>query len=248
MFRDHFSGHAAQYAKFRPVYPDELFHWLAREAPDRACAVDVATGNGQAAVALGSRFESVIALDASAAQLDNATPHARVEYRVARAEATGLPDASVDLVTVAQALHWLDHAAFFAEVARVLRPRGVFAAWGYSNAAVAPEFDPAFSDFYTRVVGSYWPPERAIVEARYEPVVLPFDEIAAPAFALEQEMTGEAFAGYIGTWSAVQRYRQAVGSDPLPLIRPAIDRYWPTPQTVRLVRWPLFLRVGRKPA
>jgi SAM-dependent methyltransferase len=247
VFKDHFSGHAAQYAKFRPVYPDELFDWLAREAPARARAVDAATGNGQAAVALASRFESVIALDASAQQVANATPHERVEYRVARAEDTGIENSSVDLVTVAQALHWLDHRRFFAEASRILRPRGVLAAWGYSNATVSPDFDVELIDFYTRIVGPYWPPERVIVEARYAPVVLPFDEIAAPPFALEQDMNREGFAGYVGTWSAVQRYRQAVGQDPLPLIQAAIDRCWPTPDTIRRVRWPLFLRVGRKP-
>ena len=247
VFKDHFSGHAAQYAKFRPVYPDELFDWLAREAPARARAVDAATGNGQAAVALASRFESVIALDASAQQVANATLHERVEYRVARAEETGIEDSSVDLVTVAQALHWLDHGRFFAEASRILRPRGLLAVWGYSNATVSPDFDGEFIGFYTRIVGPYWPPERVIVEARYAPVVLPFAEIAAPPFALEQDMNGEGFAGYVGTWSAVQRYRQAVGQDPLPLIQPAIDRCWPTPDTIRRVRWPLFLRVGRKP-
>jgi SAM-dependent methyltransferase len=177
----------------------------------------------------------------------NATLHERVEYRVAPAERTGLPDASADLVTVAQALHWLDHARFFAEASRILRPGGLLAVWGYSNATVAPEFDGELIDFYTRVVGPYWPPERAIVEAQYATVVMPFDEIASPPFALEQDMTGEGFAGYLGTWSAVQRYRQAVGEDPMPLIRPAIDRYWPTPDTIRHIRWPLFVRAGRKP-
>ena len=166
---------------------------------------------------------------------------------MAPAEETGIEDASVDLVTVAQALHWLDHGRFFAEASRILRPRGLLAVWGYSNATVSADFDDEFIDFYRRILGPYWPPERAIVEARYAPVVLPFDEIAAPPFALEQDMTGAGFAGYVGTWSAVQRYRQAVGKDPLPLIRPAIDRWWPTPDTIRRVQWPLFLRVGRKP-
>ena len=249
VFKDHFSGHAAEYAKFRPVYPDEMFDWLARQAPDRARAVDVATGNGQAAVALASRFASVIALDASAAQLDNATPHER----------GGVPGRASRIDGPPRCLRRSRDGGAGAPLARscgllrrslsMLRPGGLFAAWGYSNATIAPGVRSRHSS--TSTLGSsasYWPPERAIVEARYEPVVLPFEEIAPPAFALEQEMTGDGFAGYIGTWSAVQRYRQAVGSDPLPFIRPAIDRYWPTPDTIRLVRWPLFLRVGRNPA
>ena len=118
-FRDHFSAQAADYAKFRPLYPKELFRYLVTVAPGNELAWDCATGNGQAAVALGEVFERVIATDASEKQIGNAEPHPRVEYRVAPAEASGIESTTVDLVTVAQALHWFDLERFDAEVETV---------------------------------------------------------------------------------------------------------------------------------
>jgi ubiquinone/menaquinone biosynthesis C-methylase UbiE len=81
----------------------------------------------------------MIATDASAEQIASATRCDNVEYRVAPAEQTGLPDASIDLVTVAQALHWFDRERFFAEVKRVLRPGGVLALWVYATSRIGNE-------------------------------------------------------------------------------------------------------------
>ena len=127
-FKDHFSKQAADYAKFRPQYPPELFEYLGGIAPQRKLAWDCATGNGQAAIALASVFERVIATDASEAQIANAEAHAHVEYRVAPAENSGIESDTIDLVMVAQALHWFDLDRFYAEVMRLLKPGGIFAA------------------------------------------------------------------------------------------------------------------------
>src|SRR5436190_1697754 len=105
-FKDHFSGHAADYAQYRPHYPNELFKYLAALPPNRDLAWDCATGNGQAAVQLAEFFAHVIATDGSEKQIANATAHPRVEYRVATAEESGLTSSSIALVVVAQALHW----------------------------------------------------------------------------------------------------------------------------------------------
>ncbi len=123
-FKDHFSGQAPAYEKYRPRYPPELFAWLAASSPGRDLAVDVATGNGQAAAALSEYFDSVFATDASAAQLGEAQAEPRVRYRREPAERISLPDASADLVVSAQAAHWFNWAAFMAEACRVLRPGG----------------------------------------------------------------------------------------------------------------------------
>src|SRR5262245_38403499 len=125
-FKDHFSTVASNYALYRPRYPAELFAYLATLVPTCEFAWDCATGSGQAAVALAAHFKRVIATDASATQIANGETHPRVEYRVAPAEQSGLAAASVDLLTVAQALHWFDLPRFFVEANRVLRPRGVF--------------------------------------------------------------------------------------------------------------------------
>ena len=107
-FKDHFSKHAADYAKFRPRYPQELFAYLGSIAPSRQLAWDCGTGNGQAAVGLASVFDRVIASDASEKRIANAQSHETVEYRVAPAENSGIGSETIDLIMVAQALHWFD--------------------------------------------------------------------------------------------------------------------------------------------
>ena len=96
-FEDHFSDRAAQYAEYRPLYPEALFDFVAGLTPNHRVALDCGTGNGQAATGLANHFERVIATDASAQQIRNASTHPRIEYRVAPAEASGLPDGSVSL-------------------------------------------------------------------------------------------------------------------------------------------------------
>ena len=127
-FKDHFSHQAADYAKFRPRYPREMFEYLATIVQSKKVAWDCATGNGQAAVELAAVFDRVIATDASKKQIANAQPHDRVEYRIAPAEKSGLESDSIDLVMVAQALHWLDSSRFYPELRRVLKDDAAFAA------------------------------------------------------------------------------------------------------------------------
>lgn len=244
-FPDHFSEQSAGYAEFRPRYPDALFEWLASQCKHRRVAWDCATGSGQAAFGVAEHFQHVLATDASEAQLQHALPHPRIEYRVARAEASGLPAASVDLVTVAQALHWLHLDQFFAEVRRVLRPDGLFAAWGYGLTSISPEIDPVVAHFYAAVVGPYWPPERAMVEDEYRSIPFPFIDVPAPAFTIERPLTLDELTGYIGTWSAVRRYIVANGSDPVAAMREALLPLWGPAGESRPVVWQLFVRAGR---
>lgn len=243
-FKDHFSKQAADYAKFRPRYPAALFDFLASVAPARELAWDCATGNGQAAIGLARIFGHVIATDASAKQIANAEPHPRVEYRVAPAEACGLPDAKIDIVSVAQALHWFDLDRFYDEVRRVLKPRGVIAAWAYLHLEVSPEIDGIVKRYYSDVVGPYWPPERALVES-FSELAFPFDRIAAPHFQIETQCALDQLLGYLRSWSATQRYIAATASDPLDLIRDDLRQAWGDAAQDRHVVWPLILHVGR---
>src|SRR5437867_5106718 len=173
-FKDHFSKQAADYANFRPRYPRELFEYLGSVAPSRALAWDCATGNGQAAVELAEVFDRVIATDASEKQIANAEPQDRVEYRIASAEESGLESDTIDLIMVAQALHWFDLPRFYEEVPRVLKSKGVFAASAYKFFHITPEIDPLVNHrYYDKVVGPFWPPERTLVE-KFEELPLAF--------------------------------------------------------------------------
>jgi ubiquinone/menaquinone biosynthesis C-methylase UbiE len=247
-FNDHFSQGAADYSAFRPAYPDALFDWLSAHTVGHVLAWDCATGNGQAARGLAQHYEQVIGTDASAGQLAHALPHPRIQYRVAAAEHSGLADGTADIVTVAQALHWLPLAPFFEEVQRVLAPGGLVAVWGYGlPRASSAELDRELERFHDIIVGPYWPPERKMVEEEYRGVPFPFVEIAVPPFAIEQLMTRAGLEGYLRTWSATQRYRAArPDDDPVNQIAQVLGAEWPDPEEVRLVRWPMFVRAGRR--
>jgi ubiquinone/menaquinone biosynthesis C-methylase UbiE len=243
-WKDHFSHASDDYRRWRPGYPPELFSWLASQCEATDLAWDCATGNGQAAARLAEEFRRVVATDASTAQIAEAEPAERVEYLVAPAEQSPLPDASADLVTVAQALHWFDVELFHAEVRRVLKPGGIVAEWGYGLAYTAPPIDAVVLEFSAVTVGPYWPPERALVESAYSTVPFPFERIAAPDFAMKACWSLERFVAYIGTWSSVAGYRRAHGSDPIPVLRDALAPLWGEGE--RDIHWPLLLRVGRR--
>ena len=245
-FKDHFSTQAPDYARFRPNYPVELFTWLAGIAPSRDTAWDCGTGSGQSAVGLAPHFERVIATDPSQSQLDNAQPHAKVSYRRTPAEACGLDAASVDLLTVAQAIHWFDLERFYAEARRVLKPGGIIAAWTYTLLDVEAGVDALITDFYRNVVGPYWPPERKMVDDRYRSLPFPFDPVATPDFSISTEWSRNDLLGYLGTWSATRAYMKEKGTDPLPELDRRLATLWPQSTQKKMLRWPLHMRVGRK--
>jgi len=244
-FKDHFSGHADRYRESRPTYPAALFDWLAAEAPARALAWDTGCGNGQASVALAQRFERVHASDPSANQIANAEARPNIDYRVEPAEQCSLGDASVDLVTVAQALHWFDHARFNAEVRRVLKPGGLFAAWSYADCRVDAAVDAVKDRLYVDLTGPYWTPERRHVEEGYRRLPLPFADIAAPAFEMRVDWDLAQYLGYLRSWSATQRYLKDRGEDPVALVEAAMRDAWGDPVALRAVRWDFHLRCGR---
>jgi SAM-dependent methyltransferase len=244
-FRDHFSKHSGDYATYRPHYPPSLFAWLAGQAERHELAWDAGAGTGQASVALAEHFRHVIATDASAAQIDRAEPHPRVEYRVARAEASGIPGGTADLVMAAQALHWFDVNEFFAEARRVAAARGVVAVCTYGRLATgAPALDRVFDRFYDDVVGPWWPPERRLVETGYATLPFPFAELLPPAFEMTALWTLREVLGYIGTWSATARLRAATSVDPIQGLEAEAAPAW-GPVERREVHWPLTVRAGR---
>ncbi len=244
-FKDHFSAHAAIYREARPNYPAALFDFLGAEAPSTARAWDAGCGNGQASTDLAARFDEVVATDPSAEQIANASPRPNISYRVEPAEQSSLASGSVDLVCVAQALHWFDIARFHVEAKRVLKPRGVVAFWSYADCHVDARVDAYKDRLYNDLTGPYWPAERALTESGYASLPFPFARIRTPAFELCMYWTVDQFLVYLRSWSATQRYIRALEQDPVALIEDEVREAWGDPGHLHEVRWDFHLHCGR---
>ncbi len=243
-FLDHFSVQAEDYSIYRPEYPPELYQWLASLCEETKLAWDCGTGNGQAAVALTQQFSYVIGTDASESQIYHAMIYPRVEYEVALAHKSTFKDGSVDLVTVAQALHWFEFDLFFAEVERVCKPNGVLAAWCYELHQITPEIDEVIENFYKNIVGEFWPPERKHIEQAYNSIDFPFQSIKAPKCVMQKQWTLNQLYGYLGTWSATQKYMASHNKDPRELIVAELKKAWGSDET-KTVTWPVTIKTFR---
>jgi SAM-dependent methyltransferase len=251
-FPDHFSAVAAEYACARPEYPPALYDWIAAIAPADRLLWEAGCGSGQATRGLARRFDRVHAADPSAAQVAQAglawpDKPANVAFAVEPGERCSLPDASADAVCVAQALHWFDLPAFFAECARVLKPGGVLVAWGYQDIVMPDRALAEANDALQDAIRAYWPPQRALIDEAYAGLEWPFPAIRAPAFELRAQWTLPRLLGYFSSYSATQRFRADRGTDPVATHAPALAEAWGDPETVREVRWPLFVHARRKP-
>lgn len=244
-FPDHFSGHAASYASARPSYPPELFAWLSAHAPRGSPrrAWDCGCGNGQASVALGAHFESVIATDPSVPQLANARAAGGVSYVAATSEQSPIAAGSIDLITIAQALHWFRLDEFYAEARRVARSGALIAAWSYGRTIIDPAVDAAITRFHFETLADWWPPERRFVDEGYASLPFPFARVAVPAFEMQQHWTRRDLLGYVGTWSAVAAMRRATNGDPVADLDRILEPLWPDHEA-RTVRWPLVVLAG----
>ncbi len=247
-FKDHFSGVARGYATFRPRYRPQLAADLAALCSHHRLAWDAGCGSGQFSALLPANFFHVVATDASAEQVAAASPHPQIEYRAARAEASGLADSSVDLITVAQAAHWFDLPAFYAECARVAAPGCVLALICYESMILPPALVPLFEHFYKGVLGPFWPADRIHVENGYATLPFPFDPLPLPPQALDADWGIDHVLGYIDTWSAVRGLLKAEGDGRLKDFKAGFRQTWA--DTVGAdahltLDWPVTVRVGR---
>lgn len=244
--RNWFDGGGNAYARFRPEYPAELATYLAWVAPDTSLAVDVGCGNGQLTVRLAEHFTAVMGLDPSTDQLAHATRRSNVDYRCAPAERLPLAERSASLVTAAQAAHWFDLRAFYAEVRRIAKPEAVVALISYGVLRLDDEgLADRFVRFYRQEIGQYWPAERQLVDSGYSTLDFPFAPIAPPAMAIRLRWSLDDFLGYIATWSAVRRAREAGQEAVLHRFARDIARIWGDPTHRREISWPINMRVGR---
>jgi len=242
-----FSSVSEEYAASRPLYPEELFDWLASTVRDHDVAWDTATGSGQAALGLATRFKHVIATDRSPSQLRHARQHPRIEYRAAAAEESDLATDSVDLAVAAAAIHWFDLDRFYAEVGRVVRRGGVLAAWTYHVARVGPPaLEQVLWPFYRDVVGPHFAPQARMVDACYTGLTLPGKELAPPAFRVSMRWSALDVLRFVRTWSGVQSYITTTKEDPVARLAPAVRNVFGGEEARLEVSFPLYVRAARQ--
>lgn len=245
MSKDLFSRQSDIYAKYRPGYPSELISYILQYVSERKKAWDCGTGNGQAAILLASSFELVEATDVSDKQISNAIAARNIHYSVSRAEKTPFADNTFNLITVAQAYHWLDFIAFEKEVTRVAKPGGIIAVWGYSLVqSEYSDLNAVIASFYTNTVGPYWDAERKYVDEHYRTVPFPYEELAAKEFFIEQRWSQQDLVGYLNTWSSVQHFIRSKNYNPVDALILELKNAWPAKDDIAF-RFPLFLRIGK---
>jgi SAM-dependent methyltransferase len=245
-YTNHFGEQSSEYLLFRPQYPDALYSYLANLVSEHDAVWDCGTGNGQAAAKLAEYFKCVIATDIQQGQLDVAIEVNNVEYRCCPAEKTDIATASVDLVTIAQALHWFKFDEFYREVRRVAKPGAMIAAWTYSLGKMTPDINAIILKFYRDILGeTYWPAERRYIDNHYQDVPFPFQKIQPPVFYIEKKMTLPALIGYLSTWSAVKEYLARQHQNPINVIYDDLLANWGDPSHALTMRWPIHLLVGK---
>lgn len=245
-FKDYFSSQAACYAEYRPGYPPALFDWLKSRCQRHDVAWDCGAGNGQASHGLIRHFSKVVATDASHAQISQAEPAPGINFVVSSAEQSCLDEDCIDLITIAQALHWFDLDRFYSEAARVLRPGGLVAAWSYGMFEVEQaEIDTLVQRYYHVDVGAYWPAERSHVETGYRELHFPFSRLETPLFSMEVSWSLQQLLGYLRSWSATARFVAAQGFDPVIELEASLREHWGQSDQLRTIRWPLALLAGQ---
>ena len=245
--QNHFLEGADGYAAHRPTYPPAFAAALAALCPALRLALDVGCGTGQMSVLLAKHFDSVLATDASPAQLAHAVPHPRVRYLQAAAEEVATPPGATDLIVAAQAAHWFHLPAFYDAVRTMAAPGAILALISYGVMHIDDPVDERFQRFYGPQLAPYWPPERRHVETGYRNLDFPFPELFFPYGAIERHWTLDQLLGYIETWSAVRQARTGGAGALVDGFADEMRNLWGDSPRVRRVMWPLSGRIGRIP-
>lgn len=236
---------AEQYVKYRPVPPEALFSLIYSKLNHLELAWDCGCGNGQAAVELAKRFKRVVATDVSETQIQQAVKRENIDYHVAPAENTKIMNNSIDLITISQALHWFDHIAFEKEVKRVLKNRGVIAAWAYGYPQINGRVDELIVGLSRGPLDNYWEKGRDYLENQYRDIPFPFEYERYDEFFSEKKFNFSDVMGWLSSWSSYLKYLKDTGDDILKTIKPDMLAAWGDPAAVKTVKFPIYLLVGK---
>jgi len=243
--KDNFSTHSAEYARYRPEYPQAFYNYLQSLVKHKQVAWDCGTGNGQVAYALANFFDCVYATDISASQLKHAKQHHQITYSCQAAEQTDFPDNFFDLIVVAQAIHWFNFNKFYAEAKRTLKDTGNIVIVGYGLITIDESIDKILHNFYFNIIGPYWDKERKYIDDNYATIPFPFSELEAPKLHNQFDWTLDHLLGYLKTWSAVKHFIKARNYNPVEIIDEDLMQHWGSAET-KVVKFPILLRAGMK--
>jgi len=235
---------ADKYVKYRPTYPLPLFDYIYQYVNRFDRVWDCGCGNGQATSQLAEKFKQVIATDIAAKQIEYAVEKPNINYKVCPAEQTSIADNSIDLITVAQALHWFDHTAFALEVKRVLKHKGILAAWGYSPPRINKKIDTIIDYTGFDLLNDYWGSGRKYVDNCYRNIPFPFKKIENHEFYCESQYSLQGLIGYLESWSPRLNYLRKHDKDPLDFVKAELTAAWGNAKEIKTIKWPIFLLLG----
>ncbi|ORZ24766.1 S-adenosyl-L-methionine-dependent methyltransferase [Lobosporangium transversale] len=217
---------SALYQSFRPGYNANFFKMVydyhSRNHGQFDVAVDVGTGTGQVASVLAEKFKQAYGVDASETMLASAVQKPNLTYYANKGEdLKDISSGSVDVLTIAEAIHWLDRPKFFSEVKRVLKPHGTFVALGYGF----PVFEkyPRASQLIFELgnepdkLGPIWELGRLIADNLYKCIEVPLDDVERHYFPnnkdgypllMSEQVSMEHFRNYLKTWSGYKTFSE----------------------------------------
>lgn len=239
-----FSKQADLYAKYRPNYPDKLYEFILKHLNQQRIAWDCATGSGQVAGYLANHFDQVFANDISEEQLSYAPKKPNITYLNTPAEHSGLPNNSFDLITIAQAIHWLDFDRFYDEVRRTARKNALLAVIGYGMVRIDEQSNTIIDELYKTAFSKYFNENQRYLDNRYQNIPFPFDEIPSPAFENRYTWSLDQLEGYFNSWSAIQRIKSEKGYNPADKTVNELKRVLSNPNKFEIT-FPIFIRLGK---
>lgn len=245
-----FEKKAAEYAAARPDYPDTLYELLVDKCDhavvDTLLAVDVGTGNGQAAVKLADHFNHVAAIDPSRAQLARAPGRKNVSYIQASAENIPVKSGTADIVTAAEAAHWFRLKDFYDEADRILKPGGVVALWCYYLPNITPKLDALVDDMFHNELAGYMTPGRRLIRDGYKTMPFPYLEVERETLKTAKDWRFDQFISNLYSSSVITRHIDKTGHDPVAARMDDFKKAWEEKAT-RRAEWAVSLVMGRKP-
>jgi len=239
-----FNRQANTYARYRPVYPQAVGEKLASLVKYRGVCWDVGTGTGQMALQMADHFNLVCASDIGEKSLELAPGHNGILYSLQPAEKTDYPDDFFDLIVAAQAAHWFNLEAFYAEVKRVAKREGAIAIIGYARPVMPEPIQKIYDRIEFDLLKGFWDKRVDLLGDGYKTIPFPFYEIPLQLDDLSCNWTAEQLTGFLSSWSAVQNLDAAGRMNDFEKLVAELKNAWPEGDGSIEIRFPLVCRAG----